>query len=195
MSGQPLKVGIVGVGNIAERHAQGYLALPDLVQIAAVADIAPAVAQAKAGAWGAPLWFTSLEEMLREADLQAVDICLPHDLHVAAVQAAVAAGKHVYIDKPLGRTAAECREVIAAVERAGVHLMVGHNLLFNPLYEKARRAAGCRLPRQDLLVAWRQLWMARLQAPQLSPRAGKDGRRSLDRHGRARALPATRSGR
>jgi len=133
----PVKLGIVGVGNIAERHAQGYLAMPDLAQIVAVADVIPAVAQAKAEAWHALRWHESLEAMLDHADIDAVDICLPHDLHVSAVQAAAAAGKHIYIEKPMGRTADECRTMMAATTAAGVRLMVGHNLLFNPILERA----------------------------------------------------------
>ncbi len=133
----PVKLGIVGVGNIAERHAQGYLAMPDLAQITAVADVIPAVAQAKAEAWHAPQWFESLDAMVSRAAIDAVDICLPHDLHVAAVQTAARAGKHIYIEKPMGRTAAECREMMAAAQTAGVRLMVGHNLLFHPIVQKA----------------------------------------------------------
>ncbi len=137
MTKEPVKLGIVGVGNIAERHAQGYLAIPDLARITAVADVLPAVAQAKATAWHAPRWFEGLEAMLAQADIDAVDICLPHDLHVAAVQTAAAARKHIYLEKPMGRTAAECREIMAAVAEAGVRLMVGHNLLFHPIVQKA----------------------------------------------------------
>ncbi|HXX37089.1 MAG TPA: Gfo/Idh/MocA family oxidoreductase [bacterium] len=137
MVSRPLRVGIVGVGNIAERHAQGYLEIPSLAVIRATADILPAVAQAKAEAWRAPLWFGSLDEMLA-SDIDAVDICLPHDLHVDAVCRVAQAGKHIYIEKPLARTGAECVEIIRAVEDAGVCLMVGHNLLFNPVVAQAR---------------------------------------------------------
>ncbi|MCC7160979.1 MAG: Gfo/Idh/MocA family oxidoreductase [Anaerolineae bacterium] len=127
----------MGVGNIAERHAQGYLAIPELAQITAVADISPQIAQVKAAQWGVPVWYPSLDKLLA-SDVDVVDICLPHDLHVSAAKAAAQSRKHIYIEKPLARTARECIEIYQAVEQAGVFMMVGHNLLFNPLMTKAQ---------------------------------------------------------
>ena len=132
-----IRIGIVGVGNIAEKHVPGYLAIPMRARIVAVADVIPAVAEAKAKDWQVPRWFDDLQALLGQEDVDAVDLCLPHDLHVSSVQQAAAAGKHIYIEKPLGRTAQECRKIIESVEKRGIRLMVGHNLLFNPLVQKA----------------------------------------------------------
>jgi len=132
-----IKIAIVGVGNIAEKHVPGYLAIPAQVKIVAVADVIAAVAEAKAKDWQVPRWFDNLQTLLDQEDIDAVDLCLPHDVHVSSVRQAAEAGKHIYIEKPLGRTAQECGEIMESVEKQGVRLMVGHNLLFNPLVQKA----------------------------------------------------------
>lgn len=147
----PLRIGIVGVGNIAERHIQGYLTIPELAQIIAVADISPEVAAVKAAQWRVPAWYDSLDKLLASA-IDIVDICLPHDLHAPAIQAAAQARKNIYIEKPLARTAQECIEIRQAVESARVFLMVGHNLLFNPLITKAQALVASGIIGQVFMV-------------------------------------------
>ena len=77
--------------------------------------------------------------MLAGADIDAVDICLPHHLHAAAIVAAAEAGKHILCEKPLCLTMDEARIVREAVRRAGVTLMCAHNQLFLPAVAEARR--------------------------------------------------------
>ena len=132
-----LRVGLIGAGGIAGAHVKGYLANPDVVQLVAVADPVEANALRRAEPAGAAV-FDSYERMLADADLDAVDICLPHHLHRDAIIAAAAAGKHILCEKPLCLTLEEADEVRTAVERAGVTLMCAHNQLFSPPVAKAR---------------------------------------------------------
>jgi predicted dehydrogenase len=138
-----LRVGLIGAGGIAGAHVKGYLANPDVVQLVAVADPVEASALKRAEPAGAAV-FDSYQRMLAEADIDAVDICLPHHLHRDAIVAAAAAGKHILCEKPLCLSVEEAAEVTAAVESAGVTLMSAHNQLFSPPVAKAKEliAAG-----------------------------------------------------
>ncbi len=133
----PIKVGLIGTGGIATAHINGYAEHPELITVAAVADVRQDVVDRVAGELGAAA-FTDYQAMLNEADIDAVDICLPHHLHAPAILAAAAAGKHILCEKPLCLTPEEAAEVVAAVEAAGVTLMSAHNQLFMPTVAKAR---------------------------------------------------------
>ena len=74
----------------------------------------------------------TLEVLLSDREVDLVDLCLPTDLHPPAALAALAAGKHVLVEKPIALTVADAEEMIAAAERAGRLLMVGQVLRFFP---------------------------------------------------------------
>jgi predicted dehydrogenase len=76
--------------------------------------------------------------MVAGADIDAVDICLPHHLHRDAIVAAAEAGKHILCEKPLCLSADEAADVREAVTKAGVTLMCAHNQLFMPAVAKAK---------------------------------------------------------
>src|SRR5690606_29844762 len=78
------------------------------------------------------------KKMIAEADIDAVDICLPHHLHADAILAAAAAGKHVLCEKPLCITPEEADQIAAAVKESGITLMCAHNQLYMPPVAKAR---------------------------------------------------------
>ena len=94
-------------------------------------------AERRAGDTGAAI-YADYPTMLAEADIDAVDICLPHHLHKDAIVAAARAGKHILCEKPLCLTPEEAAEVDAAVTEAGVTLMCAHNQLFLPAVAKAK---------------------------------------------------------
>ncbi len=75
---------------------------------------------------------TDPEELIRDPDLDAVLIATRHDLHAALAIAAAQAGKHVFVEKPMGLSIAECERIVAAVDKAGVLLAVGFNRRFSP---------------------------------------------------------------
>ncbi len=137
MSNDTIRVGLIGGGGIASAHIAGYAQHPDLIRIAAVADAFASTAEARGAELGVP-HFTDYQEMLERADIDAVDICLPHHLHRDAIVAAARAGKHVLCEKPLCLTPEEARDVQAAVSEAGVTLMCAHNQLFMPAVAKAK---------------------------------------------------------
>lgn len=133
----PIRVGLIGGGGIATFHINGYREHAETITIGAVADAVPATAEARGTELGVPS-FTDYREMLDLADIDAVDICLPHHLHRDAIVAAARAGKHVLCEKPLCLTPEEAADVEAAVREAGVTLMCAHNQLFMPAVAKAK---------------------------------------------------------
>ena len=128
----PLKVGLLGAGGITNAHLPAYLKHPDRVQLTAVCDIAEPRAQELAKKAGVEAVYTDLDKMLREADIDAVDNCTGHPQHAALTIAAAEAGKHVIVEKPMAINVQECREMIAAADKAGVTLMVAQNLRYSP---------------------------------------------------------------
>ncbi len=137
MSSTKIKIGLIGAGGIAGAHVAGYRRNPDKVVFAAVADAVIANAEKRGSEFGAAL-YTDYTTMLAEADIDAVDICLPHHLHKDAIVAAARAGKHVLCEKPLCLTPEEAAEVAAVVEETGIVLMCAHNQLFLPAVAKAK---------------------------------------------------------
>src|SRR6185437_11917663 len=94
-------IGIIGAGNIAGHHVPGYLQAADGARIVAVADVDVERARGLAGGLTGVKIFADYRDMLESDEVDAVDICLPHHLHRAAIVAAAAAGKHILCEKPL----------------------------------------------------------------------------------------------
>jgi myo-inositol 2-dehydrogenase/D-chiro-inositol 1-dehydrogenase len=83
--------------------------------------------------------YASNDELLSRTDIDAVIISGPTHLHAELVIAACAAGKHVYLEKPLATSTADGARVADAAARAGVKVMLGFNRRYHPLFEQARR--------------------------------------------------------
>ena len=113
-----VRVGFIGAEQIAGLHARSY-ADNATGELYAVADIDPGAAEAQARRWGAERWFTDYREMPADPALDAVEVLLPHHLHAAATEAALAAGKHVSLQKPPALTIGETGRMIAAAARSG----------------------------------------------------------------------------
>src|SRR5205085_12149235 len=131
-------VGLIGAGGIAGAHMKGYLENPETTELVAVADPVPANAERRAELVGAATYPGYLQ-MLQEADIDAVDICLPHHLHKDAIVAAAGAGKHILCEKPLCLSLKQADEIARAVDKSGVTVMCAHNQLFDPAIRRARQ--------------------------------------------------------
>lgn len=133
----PVRVGIAGSGEIAGHHLRGYKLAGEAAQVAAIADVDTERAQRYAGELGAAV-YADYQEMIASADIDAVDICLPHHLHKDAIVRAAARGLHVLCEKPLCLTMDEARAVRQAIADSGITLMCAHNQLFLPTVARAR---------------------------------------------------------
>ena len=128
----PLRVGLVGTGRIARGHMAAYLEYSDRVQLTAVCDIIESGARQYANQAGVDDVYTDFDEMLRSAQIDAVDICTSHDQHSPQAIAAASAGKHVLVEKAMAHTLQACRDMVKAADKAGVILMVAQNLRYLP---------------------------------------------------------------
>ncbi|WP_066192155.1 MULTISPECIES: Gfo/Idh/MocA family protein [Gracilibacillus] len=130
------KIGIIGSGGIAAAHAKAYLSFSD-VEIVAVADIIPGKAEGfieQLGIKGATSC-DSVEELLA-LDLEAVSVCTPNVAHHATSVAALEAGKHVLVEKPLAVTLDQGVEMVRTAKANDRILSVG----FQPRYDPNMKA-------------------------------------------------------
>ncbi len=144
-----IKIGMIGCGEIAAFHAEGYLRVGDAARITAISDVVEQNAQNMAervehggssGSGGTrPAIYNDYHTLISEADVDAVDICLPHHLHKDAIVAAATAGKHILCEKPLCLTLAEAEAISEAIATSGVTLMCAHNQLFLPAIQQAHQ--------------------------------------------------------
>lgn len=126
------RVGLIGWGAIGNVHGRAYLAMPD-VKVSAVADVEPERLQ-KATALLNATPYASAAELIANADVDMVDICLPTYLHAQYTIQALEQGRHVMCEKPMALSAADCDAMIAAEQRSGKTLMIGHCIRFWPQY-------------------------------------------------------------
>lgn len=133
----PLRLGLVGCGLAGSLRA-GAIARLNSCRLVGVADVDPARARSVAERYAAaaePDW----RALVRREDVDAVIISTPPPLHVEMCVAALDSGKHVLCEKPLARSAAECRTMVEAAQRAGRVLATGFNYRFYPAVVTAKR--------------------------------------------------------
>lgn len=117
---EQLRVGIIGCG-AGLFHLEGYEEEPR-AKVVALAGLDTDRCQSLAKRFDVPRVFRDYQELLAEDDIDAVSIAVPNNLHAPIVIAALEAGKHVLIEKPLARNAEEGERMVAAAEKAGKHL-------------------------------------------------------------------------
>ncbi|MCH8234978.1 MAG: Gfo/Idh/MocA family oxidoreductase [Chloroflexi bacterium] len=132
-----VRVGFIGAGAISTLHARGYVDNPT-GELYAVADPAPGVAQARADEWGAQKVYTDYRELLADPDVDAVEILLPHHLHLPITLEALEAGKHVSLQKPMAITVDEGRQIAAAAAGSDRIFRVFENYRTYEPYMRAR---------------------------------------------------------
>lgn len=119
-----LSIGVIGTGSISSNHLDSYANNPNAV-IYAVCDLNEQRANAAKEKYGAEKVYADYRELLADPAVDAVSICTWNDTHAEISIAAVKAGKHVLVEKPLCRTVEEALEVQRAVEETGKTLQVG----------------------------------------------------------------------
>ena len=129
---KPVRVGVIGIGNMGWHHARVLSLLRD-AQLVAVADPDPARGQLAVEQFGCR-WFASYEQMLGE--VEAVCIAVPTLLHHRVGLACLRAGVHVLIEKPIAASQDEASDLIRAADAAGRLLQVGHIERFNPAFRE-----------------------------------------------------------
>lgn len=139
-----LRIGVVGAGNIAvNAHLPAYKEC-DNVEVVAICDLDADRAKEAAEKFGIPASYGSVEDMLANTELDAVDICTWNNGHAPVCIAAAKAGKHVVCEKPMAMSLADAKAMEAAVKEAGVTFMLAVPGRFNTqnMYVREMLEAG-----------------------------------------------------
>lgn len=141
-----LNIGLIGSGFMGQAHADAirraallYPNLPKTPVLYAIADQNQAMAQQAATRFGALHAFGDWRAMLQDPNIDVIDITSPNHLHHQMALEAIAAGKHVYCEKPLAVTERQAREMAAAAHKAGVKTMVAFNNIKTPAAQLAKQ--------------------------------------------------------
>ena len=132
-----MKVGIIGAGRQGRRRAEAIMSIGE-GEVAAVADIRLELAEALArdcNAHPIALW----QEVIEQDDLDIVIVSTPPNSHFEIALAAINAGKHTLVEKPLTPDLESAQQLVKAAERNGVRLKCGFNLRFHPGIAEAQR--------------------------------------------------------
>ena len=133
MAKKALNVGMIGYGFMGRAHSNAYRKVGNFFDLdrqpvlKAVCGRNRAKAEDFARRWGYESVETDWRKLVERNDIDAVDICVPNDLHMDIAVAAAKAGKMILCEKPLARTTKEGQKMVAAVEKAGVPNMVWYN--------------------------------------------------------------------
>jgi predicted dehydrogenase len=135
----PVRIAVVGAGKFGETHLDVYSRMSASgVALAAIAETDAARAEALRGRYGCPV-YPGHREMLAREELDAVSVATPDDLHRAVVLDAVAAGKHVLVEKPLDISVEGAAEMVRAARSAGVLLQVDFHKRYDPDHQSIER--------------------------------------------------------
>jgi predicted dehydrogenase len=130
-----INVAIIGTGNIARLHADGYLAFPDRCRITHLADIYPEKAEDMAKAYRLGAKTAKSHKAFLDEPVDLVSICLPPYCHAEVALDFLKAGKNVLVEKPMAASLEECDRMIAAAQESGkVFSVVAQNRFRDPIY-------------------------------------------------------------
>ena len=133
-----VRLGVVGVGNIATLNVPGYLE-HERCDVVALCDPRADVLDHRAKEWDITKTYTDLDALLADDEIDAVEILSPTHLHKDHVIAAARAGKHISCQKPMANSVADCREMLAAAEAAGVVFRISECFYHYPPLVEAKR--------------------------------------------------------
>jgi len=157
-----IRLGVVGGGLVAQAmHLPVLARLPERFELRALADPSAIVRTALGERYGIPHRHAEWEALVARADLDAIAICSPHGTHADIARAALHAGRHVFVEKPLSVTVADADEICRLRDATGLVVQVGYMKRFDPRYERLL----ADLPRDGDLrfidVLTSDPWMAR----------------------------------
>lgn len=125
MASDRLRLGILGCGAISQSAHVPAALRARRVELVALCDAAADLLDKVANRADVAKRYTRYVDMLADADIDAVLIAAPDPFHVPLAEQALAAGRHVLVEKPLGVSSAECQRLVEAVGRSGLKLQVG----------------------------------------------------------------------
>ena len=131
-----INVGLIGAGRIGRVHAENLVYRIPEANLLSVSDVFVEAAQKLAAELSVPAAYQDHRRMLEDEVIDAVLICSSTDSHARFIEEAAAAGKQIFCEKPIALDLAKIDRALAAVEEAGVKLMVGFNRRFDPNFSR-----------------------------------------------------------
>jgi predicted dehydrogenase len=131
-------VAVIGAGAIGQVHIESFQKHP-AARVVALAETSPERGRAAVGRFGIPDLYTDYRDLLRRADIDVISIALPNHLHLPVALAALRAGKHVMLEKPMTTTARDAGRLVTEAKRRRRLLMVGQNQRFSPAVQTLKR--------------------------------------------------------
>jgi len=155
-AGRPVRVAVIGCGEVTRaKHLPALAEVPG-VSVVALCDLDSRRASEAAAQFGVARHCTDAGEVFAMQDIEAVGVCTDPESHANLAVAAMQAGKHVLVEKPLALTTVDCVRMIAAAKTAGVIAMTGHHMRFHRLIREARQRIreGILGPIESVRMVW-----------------------------------------
>jgi UDP-N-acetylglucosamine 3-dehydrogenase len=134
-----VRIGVIGLGWFGEIQCEAIIGIPNL-EVAALCTRTPERLKAMATKFSVAKATCNYHDVLADPDIDAVSIVTMWDQHTEPAIDALAAGKHVFLEKPIASTVEDAAKIIAASKRSKGILQVGHICRFNPRYRMAKQA-------------------------------------------------------
>lgn len=131
-------IAVIGAGAIGLDHISSFKQHP-AAKVVALAEVSPERGREAADKFGIPEVVTDYRKLLRRADIDVFSIALPNYLHASVSLAALKAGKHVMLDKPMATNATDAAKLVVEAKKRKLLLMVGQNNRFTPEVQTARK--------------------------------------------------------
>ncbi|MFC5453053.1 Gfo/Idh/MocA family protein [Paenibacillus aestuarii] len=131
-SQNPIRIGIIGSGNIGNVHMEVLKQIPD-AQIAAVTDVYLPLAEARAKEHQIEKVYATTEQLLADESIEAVIIAVSNEWHAPIAVQALQAGKHVMLEKPMAINLESAKQIVEAERKSGKVLMIPHQLRWESL--------------------------------------------------------------
>ena len=142
-----VRLGVIGAGGFFRAVHLPILVKHEGFEIRSIASRTGLQLRDLAIRHSVPTVTTDADDVLRDSDVDAVLIATRHDLHAPLAVRALNAGKHVFVEKPMGLTTEECQQIVNAVGRSGLLLAVGFNRRFSPHAVRAKELLQNREPK------------------------------------------------
>jgi predicted dehydrogenase len=159
---EPMQIGIVGAGYWGKNLLRTFGKLPT-ARVAEICDLDPKLLEAAKKDHPDARTGSDLAAMLARPDLDAILVATPPSRHHAMALAALRAGKHVWVEKPLALTAPEGRELVDAADAAGKTLFVDETFLYDPLVREMKRVIDAGELGDVFHLSFERLGMGRIR--------------------------------
>jgi len=136
---EQIRCAVLGLGRLGSWHAENLASKVPGAELVYVADPSGNVAEDVARELSVKKWTKNPNEVFQEADIDAIIIATPTSTHGDMIKKAIAAGKHIFVEKPITQDLSEANEIVQLIENSDVFCQVGFMRRYDPAYAEAKR--------------------------------------------------------